>query len=113
MQALPVEIAEHEKAELCDVLGKDCVKKAELENEKKEVNKQFKEKIDFIQEEIDRNSQIAAEGAVYRQVTCKATPDYSSKTIQVVRLDTGEVVEERPMTIDELAHIDMNLDEDE
>ena len=109
---LPVPINEQEKLELCEILGKDCVRKAELEQKKKDMAAEYNEKIKMIQEEIDKNSHIAASGEVLKSIRCQATPNYSTKMVEIVRLDYGEIIDTRPMTEEELAQIDMDLGEE-
>jgi len=111
--SLPVSISDEELIEICHELGQDCVRKAELEEEKKNSASNFNEKIKMIQENIDTNSQMASTGTMLRKVSCKSEPDYGSKKVQYIRLDTGEIYDERDMTEEELSHIDMNLYEEQ
>ena len=65
------------------------------------VKSQFKARIDkFTAERSETDAKINA-GWEFRTVECEVIKDYSNTTIRTVRQDTGELVRERTMTIEE------------
>ena len=67
-----------------------------------EVKSQFKSKMESCEKEQNRLSVLLNNGYEYRDVECELTLDYTTARALCVRTDTGEVVEERAMTHDEL-----------
>lgn len=62
-----------------------------------EIKGQFKGKIEGYEKEQNRIMVLLNNGYEYRDVECEIIEDFKALTIQVTRLDTGEVVEDRPM----------------
>jgi len=65
------------------------------------VKSQFKARIDAATAKRNEYSAIINSGCEYKPVECHLIKDYRHNSIGVVRLDTGEVVRERTMTIEE------------
>lgn len=112
-RSLPCPVPEDELHELSEQLGKDCVRKARVEEEKKSSNKAFNDKIAFMQEEIDKAATVVATGEKLRTVKVSVTKNPLTKMMEYVRCDTHEIIEERPLTEEELAEILMDFPEDE
>ena len=74
---------------------------AELENKMKLSNQVIKEEIKEITTALSKNTQEIRQGWEFRQVKCQMTYDYSRATVVTVRIDSGEVVDERAMNQDE------------
>ncbi|NTW67218.1 MAG: hypothetical protein HGB21_13080 [Nitrospirae bacterium] len=74
----------------------------ELEEQKKSVMADYKARIDGKGADARRIAQILKQGYELREVDCEELRDYETRTVTVVRLDTGEMVSSRGMTIEEM-----------
>lgn len=74
----------------------------QLGEEKKEIVSDFTSKINGRTTEILKLTREINEGAEYRQVEIVERKDWIEREVQVIRQDTGEVVDARPMTPAEL-----------
>ena len=73
----------------------------------KEVNKkasasQYKSEIDILQQTAASLARKVNEKAEYRDVECWAVRDYTDNDFTVTRIDTGEIIEQRPLRKDEM-----------
>lgn len=82
-----------------------------LEEEKALVGKEFKERIDFKAFDARHLAKVIKQGFEERAVSVVEETDYTRRTIQIIRTDTGEVVSTRQMGIDD-AQEEMSFDED-
>jgi len=73
-----------------------------LEEQKKSVTSDFKAKIDAATAEASLLARQIQNGYEFRQIDCEIQRVWEDKTVQTIRLDTGEIVKTRPMTADEL-----------
>jgi hypothetical protein len=81
----------------------------QAERDKAAYNSQIKSRLDIANGLTQKFRGIVAEGAEYRPVVCHRVYDYTARTVSVVRDDTGETVEYRPMEAHELQrHLDLN-----
>ena len=60
--------------------------------------KRMKEALDELTGEQARLARIVRDKAEPRDVECRIVHDYATQAVQVVRTDTGEVIESRAMT---------------
>jgi len=74
---------------------------SDIEFEKKEVNADFKSKLEGRKTEIARLTREINEEAEYRQVQIIEQKDWDTREVLTIRQDTGEVIEARPMTPEE------------
>lgn len=74
----------------------------DLESEKRSLMSDFKARIDSASAERDMLARKIGNRYEFRAVECEEIWDYDTKTVSVVRQDTGETVRERTMTADEL-----------
>lgn len=83
----------------------DCIiRKRELENELKEIKKDFKERIDPISEEIARTSDDIKRKATLVEETVYRFTDEEERTTKFFTAE-GICIEARPATADELTEI--------
>jgi len=75
---------------------------ASINDEMETIKASIKGRIQAEEGRISRLSATIRAGYVHRQVICATVKDWKSKTVTVTRLDTMTVIEERPMTDDEL-----------
>lgn len=74
----------------------------EKEIDKKASAAQYKSEIDILQKTAASLARKVNEKAEYRDVECHAEKDYDLDTFTVTRLDTGEIIESRPLRKDEM-----------
>jgi hypothetical protein len=70
----------------------------DIDAEKKAAAADFKARTEKITEEMNELSQIIRSGKIHRSVPCTLTLNFSTLMATVRRDDTGEIVNERPMT---------------
>ncbi len=73
-----------------------------LNEEKKASAATFKTKIDIHTLEASGLSTALHDGYEYRAIKCTTQKNYETRTITVIRTDTGEFVETRPLEIHEM-----------
>jgi len=78
-------------------MAEKCREKREVELQKANAMKVFGETLKDISGDISTLSQTIMSGKENREVECVERPDYNKKRIDIVRLDTGEVVSEKFM----------------
>lgn len=79
-------------------IGRQTQLLAEARERKKEVTAQLNADVEVHRTEVDRLGTLLANGYEYRPVECVESRDFESATIRITRTDTGEIVEDRPMT---------------
>lgn len=84
---------------------------AKFNGEKKRAADLWKDKIDEATAEAGRLATNRINGYEYRYVDCTTTFDFAKLTRRTVRLDTGEMIEEGPMTEEEQKLAQMALED--
>lgn len=100
-QRLPVQLTDEELLDRSTALVDNIQKTAALEEEKKSVDADFKGKIKARAEVSRKLTEIISNRTEDREVECEVKKDFERGTVTTVRMDTGEVVETRPITADE------------
>jgi hypothetical protein len=72
-----------------------------IEGEMKSVQKEYKAKLEEKEANISKLSGRVHSGIEARDVACTETKNWTAGTVYTVRLDTMEVIEDRPMREDE------------
>ena len=98
---LKCQLTEKEKTELSAKIAKAISDRAGAEAKLKEVNTSIKAQIAKLEAEISEKALQINNGYEYRNVECRMEKDYRLGTVTLTRLDTGEVIRERPMTAEE------------
>lgn len=80
------------------------------EVEQKEAKKAMKDALDAQRAEVMRLARIVETGREYRPVECQWRPDFKRSIVELLRLDTLEVVRAEPMTT---SHLQRGIFEDE
>ena len=80
---------------------------AEVEAELSDIKKDFKERISSIKQRAKEFGAKVRNGTESRLLQCEERLDYPSETYVLVRLDTGDWVEERKMSATELSDLPM------
>jgi len=98
---LKCQLTEKEKTELSAKIAKAISDRASAEAKLKEVSASIKAQIAQLDAEISEKALQINNGYEYRNVECRMDKDYRLGTVTITRLDTGEVIRERPMTAEE------------
>lgn len=99
VEYLKCDLTDAEIADAARELARANNRKGSIESQKKEVDAQLKAEIAAQESVISRLSALIESGHEYRNIDCRVeldTPEPGRKT--VVRLDTGEIVNVKPMT---------------
>lgn len=99
---LKYHFSEDERKEQASELARFVGSKNELEQQKKEAMAQFKADIEKADSQISTLSTHLNQGYIHKNIDCEVTKDFDRKTVTIIRLDTGEFVESRAMTPNEL-----------
>jgi hypothetical protein len=98
MKTLPVRLTQAELLERGEALALQRRESNWLDDERRRVASEFKEKIDDSDAESDRLAEIVREKAEPRPVECRNVRDVQRGVVEVMRIDTAEIVESRVMT---------------
>ena len=98
---LKCQLTEKEKTELSAKIAKAISDRASAEAKLKEVSTSIKAQIAQLDAEISEKALQINNGYEYRNVECRMDKDYRLGAMTITRLDTGEVIRERPMTSEE------------
>lgn len=101
-RTLAVALTEDELKAISAALARVCVDLGKVEEEKKTANSGFKHRADSLMSQMVVYSDQVNERRKWADVVCYWEPDYENKKMVCTRQDTGEVVEQRDMTKDEL-----------
>ncbi len=74
------------------------IKQGELDS----IKKQYNGEISTLDEEIKTKQRHVHDGYEFRAIPCQVERNYNTKTYTLTRLDSGEVVESRPLRLSEL-----------
>lgn len=99
---LPVRLTDTELLAKSKELAARITELEDVEATKKSAVAQCKLKSDDLEAEIHDLAKILRTGREDREVEVKELRNDQARTIEVIRIDTGEIVESRPMTIHEL-----------
>lgn len=91
---LPCKLTKKERLEFADALGEAAESVKEAEANKKTAKKQ----LDAAKDKQDRLSVIVSSGTEYRDVELEERYDLDKGVFTSTRIDTGEVIHERPLT---------------
>lgn len=98
---LPCKLTEQELLSKGQDIAKAARDRAKLEDEKAEVAKRFKERIDGHTADIRDLAQAINTGEEKRDVECERVFDYANNSVTTIRLDTYQQIGERTMTVEE------------
>ncbi len=94
-------LTEKEKTELSSTIAKTISDKGILEGRLKEVTTSLKADMAKCDAQISEIAQQINNGYIYRNVDCRMEKNYRLGSVTITRLDTGEIIRERPMTSEE------------
>lgn len=98
---LPVQLTEEEIKVKGEELAKDIKEHRDLELEKKAAAADFSKRMKTSSDNLLKLAQIVESGKEDREVPIKKEFDTRKNLCRITRLDSGDLVEARPMTEDE------------
>lgn len=90
-----------DKLRLGDEMAAAVEQMAEIEEDKKEYMASIKDRLSKVEAVITSNGRKLRQGWELRMIECSMVKDFDTNSVKITRNDTGEVVEERAMTIQE------------
>ncbi len=102
MRTLPVRLADDELLGYGDEAARLF---AAAQHEEDALREHAKETRGFIEQKREHALELlrrVREKSEDREVECERTADFATRKLRVIRMDTGEVVQERALTFDEL-----------
>lgn len=100
---------EKARADAANELASAIQKLESLDGEKKSVTADYNGQIKMVKQATHTLSQKVTNGEEMRSVNCELRLNYTKLTATLVRADTKETVEERPMT-DEERQMELDLE---
>lgn len=91
---LPCQLSDDQIIERANAMADLDAEISKLKDRRKSVNQKIREKDDErlkLSDEVEKGTEL-------RMVTCRVDEDFAHNVVRIVRNDTGETVEERPMT---------------
>jgi hypothetical protein len=95
---LPVRLTAKEAEERAQSLAATKLEIDRLSVECKVVNANFKDQLKGLGEQLRRLANVVKAGEEQRDVACEVTLDFTEGNYYVLRLDTGEFMDTRPLT---------------
>lgn len=100
-ETLKCRFSPREKEKLSDAMSRTFMEIATMEENLALIKKKYKNDIEVKQAEHKELVQKHYAGFEMREVDCRLIRDYRDNTVKLLRLDTGEMEYERPMTGEE------------
>jgi hypothetical protein len=101
VEKLPCELTRDEKLNKADQMAEHLKTRAEVELEAQTAAGTFKRQLKELDRAIGDRAEEVRSGVEYRPVECACRDRFRDNQVDVVRLDTGEIVRSRPMTLQE------------
>lgn len=101
-QSLKCELSESEVLMAGENMANAERNVTELQNELTAMKKQFNGRIEEQVAALGRYANLVRDKFEYRSTDCEMVFDYKQATVTTTRTDTGDMIESRPMTEDEL-----------
>ena len=100
-QILPVRLSDAEVLDVSRRAAETFRQRGFAEMEKKEAMAEFKGRIEALEREIHELQGIVSSQIEYRTIQCEKTTHRDLGEVVITRLDTGKIIETRPMTAKE------------
>lgn len=97
-RTLPVTLTTDELLARGDGLARAHRAVRDEQAKQKAVKEEMKQRLEDLEGEVGKLARIVRDKAEDRDVECRIVHDYLANAVQVVREDTGEVIEARAMT---------------
>lgn len=102
IRALPVRLTDDERLEFGKRLAEELSNLYAMEDNKKSVASKLGKEIETQEELVNKIRYKVASGTEDRPIDCHEDPNVELRTMELVRMDTGKVIESRPMSSEEL-----------
>lgn len=100
-ESLPCPLTDDELAAKRDQIAASVRDAEEVETERREVAKELGDKLKNLGALAKRLAREINERSEHRQIKCRWKKNRTARRMELVRLDTGEIVRTRDMTVDE------------
>ena len=101
MENVKYEFSELEKKELAEVIAQSIVQRDELTVKKKAKQSEMKADIDALEHKVSELSEKYNDGFEMREMEVYKELDLPNDLVRFIRPDTGEIVKERGLTLEE------------
>jgi uncharacterized protein with von Willebrand factor type A (vWA) domain len=95
-------LTEEEKRDAAAALVKRMEDLSRKEAELESIKNQFKGEKSRIEADIEANKNLVRDGYVFREINCRETKNFETERLEIVRLDTMEMIEDRRLHNHEL-----------
>lgn len=92
------EIDATDKVDIAEEIGKVCNTIDELKRALQLSTADYKGRINVEKSRLDTLEDFLSKGRMVVDIECREVPDFKSETIKFINIETGSVVDERPMT---------------
>lgn len=99
---LEVKLTKKEVSEYAEKLAQSCVTRIETEAEKKEVTGNYNAQLKNINKDISALSEAIQNGYEERDVECDERVNGEKNIVEIIRLDTQEVIDARDIEQDDI-----------
>lgn len=100
-KTLRVMLTDSEKLKYGEEMGRETQRHVDARERKKAIVAEATEVVERHRTNVERIGSILANGYEYRDVECEVQIDRDNGRTKVVRWDTGEVIEDRPINAEE------------
>jgi hypothetical protein len=107
---LPVRLTDEEKTKASERLAAAIQEKDDHEGELGKIKREYKDRDEKLQAEFRYLGRLIRTGVEERAVQCEERPNWLNSTMEIFRIDTGELVNFRPLSREERQR-DINWDE--
>jgi len=101
-RSLKCELTDDERKDAALLLAQKLDEIGSLESELTSIKKSIQGKVALAEAEAGNAKAMVRDGYEIRSVDVQETMDYEEKSVRVIRLDTGEIIEDRKMSATEL-----------
>lgn len=102
VRSLPCKLTAEELRLKGESLGRVLKTTESIEDEKKKANTGFGERLKEMKTQADQLRDDVVNLTEHREIVCTEQADQENRMVDIVRTDTSEVVERRPMTEEEM-----------
>lgn len=101
IEMLPVRLTREEKEQASTGLAEALDQEEKLELELAGVKREFKDRAEELTTKVRHLGRLVRTGVEERTVECEVRPNWRNGTMETFRLDTGEMVNFRPLSREE------------
>ena len=102
VQPLKCEFTPEELLDLADEMTQKMDTREKKQSEFDSIKKQYNGELSTLDEEVRVKQRLIRDKYEFRSIPCQVERNYNTKTYTLTRLDSGEVVESRPLRLSEL-----------